>query len=67
MTFTDTQLLDTYWKGWNDCPDSVSHEDKYIGLSKKAYRIGWMDHIIGNDVTSNTYQTEEEILKNIKE
>ncbi len=62
-------ILQAYKLGWDDC---FSGDDTNIlsfnesPLLKKAYEIGWQDYIIGDDVSSSDLQTNEQILKRIK-
>lgn len=63
----DKYIMYMYNKGWNDCPSGINHRDNLEDeLAKKAYWVGWMDYIAGDDVTSVDSQTDEEILDRIK-
>lgn len=65
----DKFLLQAYKMGWDDCffgDDTNLLTFKDSDLLKKAYKIGWQDYVIGDDVSSNDLQTNEEILKRIK-
>jgi hypothetical protein len=58
-------LLKYYRKGWNDCFGGKPRKIKNK-LLQRAYDIGWLDYIVGDDVSSVDLQTEEEILEKIK-
>ena len=62
----DTTLLEYYMQGFNDELDSKEHlvlEDKLV---KIAYELGRDHAIIGDDIRSVDYLTNEEILSRIK-
>lgn len=62
----DKILLDIYMFGFKD---ELSDNDKKIDYKKLfdvAFDFGKVDAIIGDDIESNDYQTEEDILKRIK-
>ena len=66
---TDEILLQTYMLGWTECYSGdytsiLAFKDSV--LLKRAYEIGWHDYIMGDDVSSINSQTDEEILKHIK-
>ncbi len=63
----DKKLLEIYMIGFNDELDSLDKKDFNDDLSNKAYRLGRIDAIIGDDVMSLNYRSGEEILKEIKE
>jgi hypothetical protein len=57
-------LLEIYKRGWDECFDGISHADEYEDpKERRAYQIGWNHYIIGDDVRSVDYLSEEEILK----
>lgn len=66
---SDTELLRIYMLGFDyelSYPkNSPPHEFNDI-LKQRAYDIGRSDAIVGDDVSSNDNQTDEEILENIK-
>lgn len=66
MKTTDEQLLETYWKGWKDCSDNIDNKTNYKGIEKDAYELGWINYIVGDDVTSVDSWTDEQILAHIK-
>ncbi len=64
--FSDQALLYHYTLGFNDCLDDNVEKIITDPILLRAYGLGWSDGIIGDDVMSSDYQTEEEILKRIK-
>lgn len=65
----DKIILEVYTMGWNDCcsgdnTNCLAFKDSI--LLTRAYKIGWLDYLCGDDVSSLDYQTDEEILNNIK-
>lgn len=67
MTESDEELLKIYMIGWNQCYGGLNFKALFeVPLQKRAYQLGWDDYIIGDDVSSNDAQTEEEILNKIK-
>jgi hypothetical protein len=65
----DELLLQSYKMGWDEC----FYGDKSNGLIleegsllRRAYFLGWSDYIIGDDVSSVDAQTDDEIIKHIK-
>jgi serine/threonine protein phosphatase 1 len=62
---TDEELWDSYQRGWHHCFDNVDFAPEEP-QKRRAYRIGWDDYIIGDDVCSNDLKTKEEILEEIK-
>lgn len=67
MKQSDRDLLNIYMEGWNDCGDGHNNSHKYGGLELIAYKNGGLDFIVGDNVSSSDNQSEEEILKRIKE
>lgn len=60
------KLIDIYNEGWTDCPDGISHVDDYTDpKERKAYETGWMYYLIGDDMPSVDYATDEEVLGRI--
>ena len=59
------ELIDIYMQGWNDELDLKTPKKFETSIEERAYRIGRADALVGDEVTSNDYQTEEEILKKI--
>ena len=68
QNITDQQLLKVYMVGFNDCGNNIKDEDMYDDDDwlSIAYRLGWDDYIIGDEVKSIDLQTDEEILQRIK-
>jgi hypothetical protein len=62
MLVTDTEIIKFYRLGWNQEP--MPNTD--IPILKKAYEFGNIDFIVGDDIRSVDYQTEEQILESIK-
>lgn len=67
MKLSDQYLLKVYNQGWYDCFNTVDNSELYKGKKLKAYNLGWLDYISGDDISSVDAQTNEEILKRIKE
>lgn len=68
MIPSDKDLLKFYNLGWHECFDNNQKKENYFThkMLYMAYLTGWNDYIIGDDVSSVDYQTEEEILIKIK-
>ena len=62
---TDQEILKWYTKGWDD---EMSGKTSVVpsGIPEIAYGAGALDAIVGDDVRSVDYQSEEVILENIK-
>jgi hypothetical protein len=63
---TDQELLKIYMWGFED---ELTGETRLIPqelLATKAYALGKIDALIGDDVRSVDYQTDEQILYRIK-
>lgn len=62
----DKELLEWYWKGWNDELDGTTStiENKY---AIKAYKLGALHAYVGDDVTSIDLLSNAEILDMIKQ
>ncbi len=66
---SDEIILQAYKLGWDDCfsgDDTNCLSFKDSPLLTRAYKIGWADYITGDDVSSVDEQTDEQILKCIK-
>lgn len=63
---TDEELLQHYKLGWNDCADNKPTKIFSDKLFQTAYTNGRIDFIVGDDIRSIDYQTEEKILQQIK-
>lgn len=58
--------MEWYRKGFHDelyCTTSVESDYE---IENKAYKLGAMDAVVGDDMPSLDYRSEEEILKEIK-
>lgn len=65
MDEIDKELLEMYMCGFNDELDGkLKTLNNHLFL--KAYNLGRMDAIIGDDVSLSDFQSNEEILKKIK-
>jgi len=63
---SDERLMTCYWTGWDDELRGTSSSEYDHKLENKAYQAGASDALIGDEVSSNDNQTEEEILKRIR-
>jgi len=63
---SDTELLSTYMLGFNDELWNKKKVHYTNDLMTRAYRNGRDDAIIGDDVSSNDNQSNETILRIIK-
>lgn len=64
---TNKELLEMYMKGFSDELNGSLLENEIGGdLYLKAYKLGSQHAILGDDVRSFDYLTEEQILKLIK-
>jgi len=66
MQQTDAELLSFYYQGFEDELNGSEKKTFFNTLNQRAYDLGCIDAIVGEDVRSVDYQTDEEILKNIK-
>lgn len=66
MKKQDKILLEVYMRGFTNELNGVSKNYKYNHLLLKAYNLGRQDAIVGDDVKSVDYLTNEEILKRIQ-
>lgn len=66
MNEQDKLLLETYMWGFNDELDGRTKIWNPNPLLLRAYNLGRQDAIIGDDVRSVDYQTNEEILNRIR-
>ena len=65
---TDKELIEIYNIGWKDESNGDWDMFKYTKpLEKNAYKHGKIDYIGGDDSESVDSQSEEEILKYIKD
>lgn len=67
----DQTLVNYHNQGWNDEsakePRYIDYEECLTGMEKVAYKTGRADYKVGDDIPSLDNQTEEEIIKKIKE
>ena len=66
MDEQDKVLLETYMQGFNDELDGQVNMFNPNPLLMKAYNLGRETAIIGDDIRSVDYLTNEEILDRIK-
>lgn len=66
MNEQDKVLLETYMCGFNDELDDRAKMWNSNPLLLRAYNLGREDAIVGDDVRSVDYQTNEEILNRIR-
>jgi len=66
MNITDEQLLAVYMKGFTDSLHDVFPQHLNTSLEQKAYQLGRIDALIGEEIESHDYQTNEEILSQIR-
>lgn len=62
----DEKLLAIYMRGFNDELDNKPLTENLSGFLLKAYNLGKSDAIVGDDVMSLDYQSNEEIIKRIR-
>ena len=63
---TDKNLLEWYMKGFNDELKGTTTIMSENEIENKAYQIGAIDTIIGDDISLWDDQSDEEIIKRIK-
>jgi len=66
MNEEDKILLETYMWGFNDELDGRTEMWNPNPLLLRAYKLGRLDDIVGDDVRSADYQSNEEILNRIR-
>jgi len=66
MNEEDKILLETYMWGFNDELDGRTEMWNPNPLLLRAYKLGRLDAIVGVDVRSADYQSNEEILNRIR-
>jgi hypothetical protein len=67
MALSDKELLKYYTIGWNHCGDNIDISSTFaIPIIKKAYNLGQIHYVVGDDMRSVDYLSNEEILKLIK-
>ncbi len=62
----DERLYNIYLLGFNDCFDNNDNSIKYKKLDLEAYKQGWSDSIVGDDVRSVDYRSIEDTIKLIQ-
>jgi hypothetical protein len=63
----DKKILKCYMEGFNDELNQIHDEAKYKNeILKKSYILGGTHAVVGDDVRSVDYLTNEQILKIIK-
>lgn len=62
-----TLLLLVYRSGFNDELEGKTKKQFKKPILNRAYNLGCMDAIVGDDVRSVDYQSDEEILKTIRQ
>ena len=63
---TDEQLLEVYMKGFVDSLYNTHPQPFETSLEQKAYQLGRIDALIGDEIEEHDYQTNEEILSQIR-
>jgi hypothetical protein len=63
---TDKSLLEWYVKGFKDELNGTSSVESENRIENRAYMIGALDAVCGDDVTSIDRKSDEEILTLIK-
>lgn len=66
MEEEDKILLETYMTGFRDELDGRAEVRNPNPLLSRAYNLGREDAIVGDDVRSVDYQTDEQILNRIR-
>ena len=66
MDIEDRKLLVVYMRGFNDELGSKEVSEQPNSLSTKAYGLGRIDALIGDDVRSSDRKTDDDILNIIK-
>jgi hypothetical protein len=65
MNKKNKKLLERYMLGFNDELNNKPELFEEDELLKKAYNLGRLDALIGDDITSSDYQSEHSIIKRI--
>lgn len=63
---SDDKLLKIYMIGFSDELDDNTNDKEYHDIELKAYNIGVVDAIIGDDISSSDLQTNDMILRRIR-
>lgn len=64
---SDSEILKIYHQGWNDELDGDFKNEFKEPLLIRAYNNGRIDSIVGDDISSVDFQSNEEIIKSIKD
>ena len=64
---SDEDLLDYYMLGFRDELDNLGEKKHNNPLIIRAYKLGRLDAILGDDIRSVDYQSDKEIIKNIRQ
>jgi hypothetical protein len=64
---SNEDLLDYYMLGFRDELDNLDEKEYDNPLITRAYKLGRLDAILGDDIRSVDYQSDEEIIKNIRQ
>ena len=59
---TDKSLLEWYVKGFNDELNGTSSVESENRIENRAYMIGALDAVCGDDVPAIDYKSDEEIF-----
>lgn len=66
LTQENNITLSHYMTGFNDELTGNENLDTFTkAIYRKAYKIGRLDALVGDDLSSNDYQTDEQILNKI--
>ena len=63
---TDKSLMEWYMKGFNDELYGTSTVESENKIENRAYMMGAMDAVVGDDMPEMDYRSDEEILTLIK-
>lgn len=66
MIITDEQLIEVYMKGFVDSLHDTPPQPFETSLEQKAYQLGRIDALIGDEIEEHDYQTNKEILSQIR-
>jgi hypothetical protein len=63
---SDKKLLEYYKLGWTDNCNGKTEKRFDNPILQRAYIIGWLDFMAGDDVSSVDEQTNEQIIRHIR-
>jgi hypothetical protein len=66
MSEMDKILLDIYMEGFSDELDGKKERNYKAHYEMRAYNLGRLDALVGDDCRSVDYQSNEQILEKIK-